>query len=213
MDFTDPARKTLLISRHESPNIYRSVDGGQTWTDLSASLPAGINFATGPYVVNAQTYLLGIKSGPESGTIRTTDGGKTWAPVHQGGVLGQPLVSKPDGALYWVLESGGVIKSTDKGATWTQVTRNGTISPVASTLVQLPNGTLAAVGNQVVIVSADQGTTWHPVSAGMPHAPAGVAYSPYRNAFYMWHFDCVPSAHAPIPADAIMRASFDYRKG
>ena len=133
VDFTDPARKTLLISRHESPNIYRSVDGGQTWTDLSASLPAGINFATGPYVVNAQTYLLGSKSGPKSGILRTTDGGKTWAPVHQGGVLGQPLVSKPDGALYWVLESGGVIKSTDKGATWTQVTRNGTISPVAST--------------------------------------------------------------------------------
>ena len=42
----------------------------------------------------------------------------------------------------------------------------------------------------------------------LPFAASGVSYSPYRNAFYVWHWDCGTA----VLADAISRFGFDYRK-
>jgi hypothetical protein len=211
VDLTDPARRTLLTNRHETSNLYRSTDGGTMWSDISASLPSNVGFTTGPYVINAQTHLLGTNNGARSGVYRTTDGGSTWTNVYDHAVVGTPLLAHSGGALYWVLGAGGIIQSTDGGATWKQVARDGTLSNSASNLVELPNGNLAAVGNQVVIVSADHGATWRSVGPGMPYAPSGLTYSPFRNAFYIWHFDCDFSTNNPIPANAILSLSYDYK--
>jgi photosystem II stability/assembly factor-like uncharacterized protein len=213
VDLTDPARRTLLTGVHEQPNVFRSTDGGGTWTDISGSLPERVGFATGPFVIDAQTYLLGTSNGSNAGIYRTTDGGTTWTAVFTGGTAGIPLVAKSDGALYWALErSGGIVKSTDAGVTWTPATRPGTMSPVVSSLVELPDGRLAAVGDRLVITSADHGATWRSVGPAMPYTPVGLAYSPFRNAFYIWYFTCDrdPNGNA-IPPDAIMSLAFDYK--
>jgi photosystem II stability/assembly factor-like uncharacterized protein len=211
VDFSDPARRTILTAQHESSTVHRSSDGGNTWTDISSSLPSGIGQASGLYVIDGQTHLLGTKKASGSGVFRTTDGARTWTKVYSGGVLGQPLISKLDGAMSWVLESGGIIRSTDRGTTWTQVTRDGTISSVAPNLVELPDGRLAAVGNQIVIVSADRGATWRSVGPGIGYVAMGFAYSPYRNAFYIWDVACASPTNDPIPTDAIMSLSFNYK--
>jgi photosystem II stability/assembly factor-like uncharacterized protein len=211
VDLTDPARRTLLANQHESGTVYRSTDGGSTWTTISGSLPYGVGFTSAPYVVNAQTYLLGTNHGTKTGIFRTTNGGAVWSQVFATGAIGQPMVSRRDGSLYWTLENGGVAKSTNAGVTWTQVTRAGTISPTASQVVQLPNGNLAAVGNSQVIVSADDGGTWRAVGPGMPYAPNGFTYSPFRNAFYIWHFDCSFTTNDAIPPTAIMSLAYNYK--
>jgi photosystem II stability/assembly factor-like uncharacterized protein len=211
VDLTDPARRTLLASRHESGTVYRSTDGGTTWTTISGSLPYGIGFATGPFVVNAQTYLLGTNHGTKTGIYRTTNGGATWVQAFSPGAVGQPLVTRPDGALYWTLENGGIVKSTNGGVSWEQVTRAGTINQGSPQVVQLPDGNLAAVGNSQVILSADAGRTWRAAGPGMPYAPNGFAYSPFRNAFYIWHFDCNVAASNALPRTAIMSLAYNYK--
>jgi hypothetical protein len=211
VDLGDPARRTLLSGRHESSNLYRSGDGGATWVDLSSTLPAGIGYTTAPLVVNAHLHLLGTSTKPGSGVFRTTDGGMTWSRAYQGGVSGPPLVAKPDGAIYWLLEGGnGLIKSTDLGLTWRSVVGPGQISVHSASLIELPDGRLATFASGV-IVSADHGYTWQPVGPPLPYTPTGIVYSPSRKAFYAWQFDCAFSGDTSVKADAIIRLAFDYK--
>jgi hypothetical protein len=209
VDFTDPLRKTMLATTHEQPTLRRSTDGGTTWSDLSAALPAGIGFVTGPVVVDNHTYLLGTSVGQQSGVFRTTNGGLSWTRVHDGGVLGIPVVTKT-GAMFWVLEGGkGIITSTDAGVTWTLVNPTAVVSPAAGGLLELPDGRFAAVGGNIVVVSDDHGVSWHSVGPATPFTPTGIIYSAFRKAFYIWHYDCDLSTANPVKPNAIMRLDFD----
>jgi photosystem II stability/assembly factor-like uncharacterized protein len=204
IDFTDPERATLLAGIHEQPVVQRSTDGGQTWTDLSASLPEDIGHATGPLVIDAQTHLLGTNKGLVAGIFRTTDGGGTWERVHDGGVFGAPLVTA-DGTIYWIREGGGgLLTSADDGVTWT-VLPSRLIVPTAGHLVELPDGSFATLGPGFVVVSEDRGDTWNAIGPRIPYTPNGLAYSSARNAFYVWRFDCDLDGENPIRRDAILR--------
>ena len=122
----------------------RSTDGGQSWQDISAGLPPNIGFASFPHVIDAQTFLVGTKSGRDSGVFRTADGGATWSRVFAGGVAGPPLLASSDGNLYWLLEQGGaLIVSSDAGGTWTEIKSWGPNGGPAGSLTELPDGRLA----------------------------------------------------------------------
>jgi hypothetical protein len=204
IDLTDPDRRTMLSGTHESPTVYRSTDGGATWQDISSGLPAGIGFAAAPYVIDAQTHLLGTYEGPEAGVFRTTDGGASWTRVFTGGISGAPLIV--DGMITWLLRGGGgLITSSDGGLTWSETASGGEIYQYAEDLVHLPDGQLATLGGSNVVVSDDGGASWSPVGPPLPYTPNGLTYSPFRNAFYVWRFDCDFSTDNPIPPDAIMR--------
>jgi hypothetical protein len=211
VDLFDPARRTLLAGIHEQTGLMRSHDGGQTWSKVSASLPPDVGFTSAPFVIDARTFLVGTNHAENAGVFRTTDDGATWAQVFKGAVIGQPLLTTA-GALYWVVDSvGGMIKSTDGGATWQTAARAGTINPLAPNLVEVPGGGIAAVGNQAVIVTRDDGATWTKIGPTMPYRPVGMTFSPSRQAFYIWYFTCDPNGNNAVPADAIMQ--LDLNKG
>src|SRR5262249_22110692 len=78
---------TLYIGlwwRSETDNTYRrglfkSMDGGTVWKQLSPGLPEGSNF--GPLAIDprdARTIYLGT----QTGVIRSTDGGENWSAVN-----------------------------------------------------------------------------------------------------------------------------------
>jgi hypothetical protein len=205
IDFTDPARQTLLSGRHESSKLFKSTDGGKSWADISKALPGDIGFASAPFVEDGRTYLLGTNHGSKAGVYRTTDGGATWTQVFAGAVAGQLLVTKADQTMYWLLDSGGTIKSVDHGATWTPATRAGTLSPVAANLFELANGDLAALGNQVVVSSSDHGAAWRPLGPRIPYPPTGMAYSAAENSIYVWNSNCGGNTGDAIKPDNIMK--------
>ena len=148
VDFTDDLRQTLVVGLHEQPKVLRSADGGQSWQDISSGLPAGVGFASFPYVIDRNTYLLGTRSGTASAVLRTVDAGATWSVVHQGGVSGPMLHSPSDGNFYWLLEDGhGVIASSDGGVTWTEVDASGPAGGSAGGLVELPGRPIRRTGH------------------------------------------------------------------
>jgi hypothetical protein len=205
VDLSDPQRLTLLAGGHEQLNFYVSRDGGKTWTDLSGSLPKDAGFSSQPLTLDSQTYLLGTSDGSGAGIFRTVDGGRTWTSVYKGPVKGQPLVAKSDGTIYWLTAGGGLVKSVDKGAKWTSSAAAGVLAPTSTHIVELPDGRLAAAGRSVM-TSADKGATWRTVGPALPIQPIGLAYSPFRKAFYTWYATC----DAPVPANAIWRLDFDH---
>jgi photosystem II stability/assembly factor-like uncharacterized protein len=136
--------------------VYRSIDGGRTWTPAGLSEtrhigrivahPANPNIA----YVAAVGHLWG--SNPERGVFKTSDGGNTWTKVlyideHTGAT---DIVMDPDNpetlfaAMYqrqrkaWGFNGGGagsgIYRTRDGGATWTKLASG------------LPSGDLGRIG-------------------------------------------------------------------
>ena len=200
VDLSDPNRRTLLAGGHERSELFRSTDGGATWTNLASQLPAGIGFASQPLVLDAQTYLLGTLGAEGAGVFRSTDGGSTWSQVSTNPVVGPPLRAQ-DQSIYWLIEGGrGLIRSTDNGATWTVVFGGSVLA--SHNLVELPDGRLAAVGRTHLVVSDDHGATWTGFGPAFPTNGAyGLTYSQQRNAIYTWQWDCGDK----VPAGSVQR--------
>ena len=58
-------------------------------------------------------------------------------------------------------------------------------------VVELPDGSIAILGQQGILVSKDQGETWKLVTKDLPfRSVSGILYSKYHKAFYGWQFTC-----------------------
>jgi hypothetical protein len=134
-----------------------------------------------------------------------------WTRVSTAGGGAAPLRAS-DGSIYWTSPNGNsMVRSTDDGVNWTQVVGSNVVT--ASKPIELPDGRLAILGRQYVMVSADHGATWTQATSQLPYQDAvGAVYSSQRKAFFVWHLTCGFNGPVPVPADAIMRHDFDYQK-
>jgi hypothetical protein len=224
IDFTDPNRQTLLAGTHETTQAFwLSQNGGASWNNIWGNLPADIGYASAPHVIDSQTFLLGTYFTDESqatGIYRSTDAGAHWTRVFNTPVRNRPLAAS-DGKLYWPVDTstgaviaGSVAISSDNGANWTLSGPSGVIASNGGgpALLELPDHRFAALSQHDIIVSSDQGVSWKAVTPNFPDSTVtmtGLAYSPFRKAFLVWHFGCNFSGDT-VPNDAILATPFDY---
>ncbi|MBT8397372.1 MAG: hypothetical protein HKO65_12900 [Gemmatimonadetes bacterium] len=108
--------------------VLRSEDGGETWTQLGASVFTGDDFTNAKIsrvdvdpstagVVETTTVLAATTLG----LFRSADGGAMWDLVLGG--TATDLVRNPSDTqvLYAAIRSTGVFKSTDGGVTWVEI--------------------------------------------------------------------------------------------
>jgi len=193
VDFSDPNRRTLLAGGHEqSRTVYHSRDGGKTWANVGANLPAGTAFSSYPLAINSETFFTGHNpswGGGTGGIFQSNDSGRTWTYIANRGGGAEPLVAS-DGSVYWPDGNGSMVRGTGQGSNWiwTEVAGNGTLMNVHP--IELPDRRIASLTNQHVVISPDHGQNWQPVGPQLPFTPTGLTYSDFDNAFYIWHFDC-----------------------
>jgi photosystem II stability/assembly factor-like uncharacterized protein len=135
-DAVDPDR--LYLQNHWG--VYRSDDGGATWSDIGAGLPSDFGFAVAAHPTRGGTaYLFPITADADRvpaenrcRVYRTSDAGATWEPLsaglpaadHYGTVLRDALCTDdadPAG-VYFGNRNGEVFASADEGESWTQLT-------------------------------------------------------------------------------------------
>jgi photosystem II stability/assembly factor-like uncharacterized protein len=209
VDFADPTRSTLVSPIHETMDVLRSRDKGETWEEISTDLPHEDGYAVAALVLDKDTYVVGVRGGRVPGIFRTVDGGSTWERVYTSSVVGKPLTGS-DGRLYWLMDRGaGLVTSDDDGQTWTEVP-SSSISPFTPSLVELPDGRFVAVSVSSLIISEDRGISWQSLGPALPYEPSGVLYAPREEAFYAWKFDCEEGEN-PVRPGTIVRLDAELR--
>ena len=144
VDPHDP--RTLLVAAlghaygpNEMRGVYRSTDGGATWThSLFHDRDTGaIDLASDPEmrVVYASLWqtrrppwnVYPPSNGPGSGLYKSTDGGVTWSAIHGNGFpsdavgkIGLAVAPSEPNRVYAIVDAkaGGLYRSDDAGATW-----------------------------------------------------------------------------------------------
>ena len=191
----------VLVSFHSPWNgatnagVLESMDGGLTWA--ARNPPAGsangygmaIFFLDFPRIKqgDAKTWLFTAQQG---GFFRTTDGGATWAQVHDKQMThgGNQIYCARNGVLY----SGGYqypARSTDNGASWTQI-KTGLdyswymgVAGDGTNIYIGPNGP-----DRPMFVSPEtDGLTWKPYQGGtqtFPQEPFEMAYDSANGIMY-----------------------------
>lgn len=198
--------------------LYKTTDGGETWTRILAGTKwAGVNEVDldprNPDILLASTWqrhrhVWGyIAGGPESGLHRSTDGGKTWkkvtaVPEGEGRIGLARSPSRPD-VLYAIVEAannrGGVYRSDDNGVSWNRQGSYSTIGLYYQELFVDPVNPDKVVAMDVrTMVSTDAGRTFGPYGESGKHVD--------NHAFWA---DPDDPQHVLIGSDGGLYESFD----
>lgn len=114
--------------------LYRSTDGGQTWTDITKGVKMYLPFGFDVHPTDSRIIYLCVSAVPrhhdEAGVYKTVDGGKTWKKFDidwpPGGPSWQhpkyPSIDPYNPDRVWVSTgTHGTLVTTDAGKTWKPV--------------------------------------------------------------------------------------------
>lgn len=147
---------------------WLSIDGGATWNARGAG---GVAQAT----VNSVWFFdsrEGLALADDGSSLRTADGGRTWAAAESDSYGWYRLQFLGDGSVGWLISLRGTIaRTTDKGRTWSTTPGAGSASLVGVTdfhFIDAMRGWAVAPfgsGQGTVFTTADGGVTWQAVAS------------------------------------------------
>lgn len=184
----DPAESDTVYVVGASPQVFKTTDGGATWTgssdteELVGRIASLVIDPTRPGTLYAGANL-GLDYGfyyyyfyPFAPVLRSVDSGAHWTPAMAAPVdVANQLyttdlaVDAQTGNLYaatWDYASASVHRSRDGGVTWEQ-SRVDFASSVDALVVDPATATLYAGTNIGVFRSLDEGSHWTPLNDGL----------------------------------------------
>ncbi len=143
--------------------IFRSIDFGDNWTDLSNGLVITQTYRIAGYQPDANLLINGTQ---DNGSNKWTGGPNM---LHVLGADGMDCMidHSNQNILYNSTQNGGLRKSTDGGATYTSIKPAGSVGSWVTPYVMNPSsaGTIYA-GYSSVYKSTNGGSTWSALSVG-----------------------------------------------
>jgi photosystem II stability/assembly factor-like uncharacterized protein len=169
-----------------SPAVLKSVDGGETWADLSGGFETGTGDRAFTGLTIRPDRPATLYASCTAGFFRSLTAGRRWTRLASGeseGVNGPIVIDPLDTARMFAFggtnQDHQLIKSTDRGVTWRPTSLK--TGPGLSVLVADSHHLGTFYDVQVVgaadgrpFVSDDGGATWRPLAAGLGPAAQGV---------------------------------------
>jgi photosystem II stability/assembly factor-like uncharacterized protein len=160
--------------------VFKSTDGGASWTSASNSLVSALPSRRAALVaslaIDASDPAILYAGSPFDGVFRSLDGAASWSPVNNGlprsiaGTVsvGRLMFDERTSTLY-ATSGEQVFKTTDRGQTWLPLSVAWSGSPAASLAVHAsePSRLYLGTGGRGVFATEDGGTTWHIASTGI----------------------------------------------
>lgn len=177
----DPESPQVVFVARHGVGIYRSTDGGNSFTQLTNGLPGSgadrILLAIAPSKPDS-LYAALMNGGGLLGLYKSTDGGDSWSQLSNTPDFPYPqawydafVAVDPTnenivycGGVFPSYAVAGVIKTTNGGASWTDITYNAGNSehlhPDQHTMAFGPDGTIWVGNDGGVWKSVDGGANW-----------------------------------------------------
>lgn len=152
------SQDTILVAG--TSIVYRSVDGGETWEQLTDDLVTGLRYG---FYASGSTIWLGRSSG---NLAVTSDGGETWLQRRTEVTTNMRSIFFLDEHHGWVGgDNGSLQRTTDGGETWTVVDIGNFFRINHIYFVDALTGYLAGMGG-LFMKTTDGGDTWSTISTG-----------------------------------------------
>ena len=148
-----PADPRTIYGVYEGLQISR--DGGKTWRLVGPAPEKLIDLAASAKTADT------VYAATETGLLVSTDAGRTWNPVLQGGPVTLVEVT-PDGTLYAFIIGRGLVRSREDPLKFVDLGQDfggGYLLHLAADPSN-PNRLFAATGKGRVLISSDQGRSW-----------------------------------------------------
>jgi photosystem II stability/assembly factor-like uncharacterized protein len=110
-----------------SPGVWKSADGGQTWSNVNSGLPGGsVFFLAIDYTINSTIYAAEAGSPTQPYQLaKTINSGQSWTQLKQDNPMTALMVDPLNGLNVYYETANGVFRSGDGGNTWTQIYTSG----------------------------------------------------------------------------------------
>jgi photosystem II stability/assembly factor-like uncharacterized protein len=160
-----PAEPDTFWAASWTRRLWRTRDGGQTWTEASRGIPPRGRIealAVDPRAPRTAYASVFVPRGNRTGLYKTVNGGDSWRLIRTS--LPLKLTVDAQGVVYGVFEDENLYRSLNGGTTWT---RAGT--GLRSRIVDLeptPSGLLAGT-EAGVFRSTDRAATWQSLNRGI----------------------------------------------
>lgn len=168
----DPTDANTMYTGTPSGGIWKTIDGGNNWTNISNNLPS---LGVSAIIVTNNFILIGTGDRDNNdadgiGVMKSTDGGQTWVMSSTG--MGSRTVNRmvkdpTDDNIILAATTSGIYRSIDAGATWS-LRQAGNVYD----MVFKPNNKdtiyAAIEGNPTIIRSVNNGGTWGSLTTSFP---------------------------------------------
>lgn len=136
-----PTNSDIVLLATEGNGVYRTLDGGATWTTANTGLDNLQVFDIVADIHNPDVFYLGTSYGVINGVYRSSNNGETWQFMSEGldnRSIHQLLMNPVDfRRIYVQVYWGGVFRTVDGGNNWTELNDGfpnpAAIKPLATT--------------------------------------------------------------------------------
>ncbi|MFH2142911.1 MAG: PKD domain-containing protein [Bacteroidota bacterium] len=175
VDYTD---EDILYAEYYYGNLYRSDDGGYSFTDIK---PAGTGNGAWitPYIIhpaNHNTLYIGFGD-----VYKSTNAGTSWTPISNsltgGSNLRSLAIAPSDDQTIYAATYSEIYKTENGGSTWTQINSNLPVQTITYIAVSPYNPDMLWVSlsnytsGEKVFMSDNGGNSWSNFSDGLPNLP------------------------------------------
>ena len=143
--------------------LFRSRDGGISWTQLTVDLGGGLVFSLEVDPNDSDVVYSGQLRGES--LVRSLDGGDTWEtliPSEEGDEVWDIAVHPSDSATVYVVFEGVVYRSRDRGSSWVAASPDLADPRIFAVALhpQNPSRLMAANWEDEIFLSSDKGESW-----------------------------------------------------
>ncbi|MCL4508777.1 MAG: hypothetical protein M1296_04530 [Chloroflexi bacterium] len=123
LDPTNPSVIYAGTNPNTNGGIWKSTDGGNTWTQMNTGLPSGTGvFGLAVTPGSNSTFYAAVGTSPTTTSLyQTTNAGGNWSNLNISSTVTSIAVSPTNANLIMVSGSGGLYRSTNGGNTFTLI--------------------------------------------------------------------------------------------
>ena len=190
----DQSTPSTLYAAANGDRIYKTTDGGASWTGFALGLPSNPYVGVSALIIDPVTpsslyAIAGIPGG--SALYKSTDGAETWTVINPGPIV--RFLALTPSTLYALINRLGLSRSTDGGASWTAMGLNQdvvalAVAPANSRILYA--STSAPIGTPPAIYkSTDGGQSWNRLNVNIPFAGSLVLNPANSSVIYAANFE------------------------